>query len=77
MIEWNMVLTKPEINTEDKHDAEHGISKRVVVRVIDKDRNFCGFAFAHYYHQSEHWVIEGYLGSFAVTHWTSLNEPEN
>jgi hypothetical protein len=77
MIEWNMVLTKPAINTEDKHDNENGVSIRVVVRVID-DMGFCGFAFARYFHQSEHWIIEGYHGNcYKVTHWTSLNQPEN
>jgi hypothetical protein len=77
MIEWNMALTKPAVNTEDKFDAEQEISKRVVVRVVDRDGIFCSYSFARYYHKSEHWVIEGYLGSFGVTHWSSTNEPEN
>ena len=76
MIEWKMVLTKPAVNTADVFDAEHGISQKVLVRVIDRERRFCGYSFARYFHHSEHWTIEGYLGTFAVTHWSSLNEPE-
>jgi hypothetical protein len=77
MIEWNMVLVKPQVNTKDKFDVEQRISQRVVVRVIDRDGRLCGYSFARYFHNSEHWVIEGYLGDFKVTHWSSLNEPEN
>ncbi|MFA5207528.1 MAG: hypothetical protein WC428_02610 [Candidatus Paceibacterota bacterium] len=72
-----MALTKPKINDEDAHDLINGVSIRVVARVVDKDGSFCGFTFAHYYHHSEHWVIEGYLGTFVVSHWSSLNQPEN
>jgi hypothetical protein len=75
MIDWITSNTKPAVNTADKWDAEQNVSQRVVVIVTDRDGNFCGYSFARYYHQSTHWVIEGYLGTFGVSHWTSLNEP--
>lgn len=77
MIEWNMASVVPKVNDEDAHDLKNGVSIRVVARVVGKDGDFCGFAFAHFYHQSKHWVIEGYLGTFTVSHWSSLNQPEN
>jgi hypothetical protein len=77
MIEWNIVLTKPAVNTADKFDAEHGISEKVLVRIIDNNGKFWGYSFGRFYYNSEHWVIEGYLGDFIVTHWSSLNEPKS
>jgi hypothetical protein len=77
MIEWNMALTKPAINTADLHDLKNGVSFRVVARITEQG-GFCGHAFARYNHQSESWMIEGFLGGcYDVSHWTSLNEPEN
>ena len=74
-IDWNTSNVKPAVNMADKFDAEQKVSQKVVVIVTDKDGMFCGYSFARYYHQSNHWVIEGYLGTFTVTHWSSLNEP--
>jgi hypothetical protein len=71
-----MALTKPAVNIADSFDKTLCISEKVLVRVIDREKKFCGYSFARYFHNSELWTIEGYLGDFVVTHWSSLNEPE-
>ncbi len=75
MIDWNTSNVKPAINDADKNDAEDRVSARVIVRTIDRDGNFSGCAFGKYYHNTNHWVLEGYLGTVRVSHWSSLNEP--
>lgn len=75
MIDWNTSNVKPAVNTADKWDAEQQASEKVLVRVKDSQGNYCGCAFARYYHSTNHWVIEGYLGLFTVSHWSALNEP--
>ena len=75
MIDWNTSNIKPQVNYTDTHDGKNGVSFRVVVRVTENGI-FCGNAFARYNHQSESWMIEGFLGGcYDVSHWTGLNEP--
>jgi hypothetical protein len=74
---WTIANKIPRINKRDKFDAEHKISKRVVVRVIDSNRNFCGYSFGRYFEESGHWVIEGYMGGFTASHWIEISEPTN
>jgi hypothetical protein len=75
MIDWITSNVKPAVDTEDNFNTFHKIGKRVLVRVLDRNNKFCGCAFAIYHHTSDHWVIEGFLGDFTVSHWSSLNEP--
>jgi hypothetical protein len=76
MIDWNSILTKPAVNTDDKFDAEHKISKKVVVRVADVTGKVSGYSFARYHYEYDHWNIENFKGGdFKVTHWSGLNEP--
>jgi hypothetical protein len=75
MIDWNPANIKPAVDTTDTFRNFHKQSARVLVRVFDSDGRFHGCAFATYHYGSEHWVIEGFLGDFIVTHWSSLNEP--
>ena len=76
MIQWNPESVKPPVNQNDKWDKEHGISQRVIVIVIDSWAGFCGHSFATYFHESGRWVIEGYNGTFTVSHWSELNQSE-
>ena len=75
MIDWNTSNVKPAVDESDNFNKFHGHSARVLVRVNDREGRFCGCAFAVYHHGSDTWGIEGYLGTFTVTHWSSLNEP--
>jgi hypothetical protein len=75
MIDWNTSNVKPQVNTADDFDARHHQSARVLVRIKDSNGKFCGCSFGRYWHDSNTWVIEGFLGEFIITHWSSLNEP--
>jgi hypothetical protein len=77
MIEWNPVTVKPVLNPNDEWDKEHGFSDKVLVRVLDSCGRLSGYSLAKYRHTNDHWIIEGYLGNFKVSHWSSLNEPES
>jgi hypothetical protein len=75
MIDWNTSNTKPAVDTEDNFRNFHKQSAKVLVRILDRNNKFCGYAFATYHYNSDDWVIEGFLGDFTVSHWSSLNEP--
>jgi hypothetical protein len=77
MIKWNLSIVKPPVITQDDFYSKRKVSEKVVIRVVHKNGTFCGYAFARYHHENDHWVIEQYLGEFVVTHWTELNEPDN
>jgi len=76
MHSWNNISKIPKINCDDRFGAKYKISKRLVVRVIDHNGKFCGYSFAKYYYEDNTWRIEGYLGSYFVTHWFLLTEPK-
>lgn len=54
----NAELYKPEINEKDKWDRENKISARVAVWVEGDDMA----CFGRYFHNSNHWSLEGRSG---------------
>ena len=75
MIQWNPESVNPPVNQNDEWDKEHGFTEKVLVRAIDSYGKLAGYTMGKYRHSNDHWIIEGYIGNFTVTHWSSLNEP--
>lgn len=76
-INWqNAETEKPPIDVNDKFSREHQHSVRVLVRVVDRRNEFQGYSFGQYFGNSEHWNIQGFMGSFKVTHFAVINEPD-
>jgi hypothetical protein len=77
MIHWKKAPKYvPQIDTEDAFNKENGISKRVVVGFVSTSTKSKHYSFGRYYHQTKHWVFEGYTGGdYKAICWAGWTEP--
>lgn len=65
----------PRQNDETQRNQNLNYSVRVIVCVYHTNGNFESLSFGRYSFESNEWMVEGFGGNWAITHWAYQVHP--
>ena len=65
----------PKINDKDERSLNLKYSLRVIVSVFHENGKFESLSFGRYSYEANEWLIEGFGGTWNVSHWAYQINP--